>query len=252
MIKCRNRYCKHHCDGDKCSLKKAYIGVDATCENYEKGFLHYFYYLLGKSRSNFITDVDLNEDMRYSIYYLMKCLPIMYGYDGNRGIITFKDKENPSKIISIDAIYDMIATDRLDNDALNECIKDFMENGLPKPEDDGDDKEPITHEYGWLSPTGEFIESSWGTHEESAREIVERKKWGEEYNNWLESQDVLLEINYRDFLSQAKKYVLIHDPGNTGYRVTGSHKLTKKQKEFLYGYFKDMGMTMRAEAYLDE
>lgn len=254
MIKCKNKYCKNHCTGDKCFLKKAYIGTDACCENYEKGFLHYFYYLLHKNRTNFITDIDLNEDMRYCIYYLMKCMPVVYSYDGNRGIIVFRDKDDSSKILSVDDIYDIIGTDRFNNDEFTNCINDFMENGLPKPESDESDdekKEPITQEYGWLSPTGEFTESSWGTHEKSAEKIVHRRKWAEEYEEWLDSQEVSIEINYRDFLIQVKNYVLIHDPSNVGYRVTNIKELTKKQKDFLYEYFLNMGMTLRAETYVD-
>lgn len=254
MIKCKNKYCKFHDEKDKCSLKKAYIGIDARCENFEKGFLYYFYYLGYKARTNFVTDMDLNDTMRYSIYYLMKCLPIVYSYDSCRGIIVFRDKDNPSKILNVNDIYDMIGTDRFNNDALHECINDFMKNGLPKPEsDDTEEKEVINHDYGWVSPTGEFTESPWGTHEESAEKIINSKNWGEEYNTWLDEQpNNAMGINFRDFLIRVKRYVLIHDPSGVGYRVTNSRELTKKQKDFLYGYFLDMGMTLRAEEYMNE
>lgn len=42
MIKCKNRHCKFHEEKDKCSLKNTCIGIDASCENFEKGFLYYF------------------------------------------------------------------------------------------------------------------------------------------------------------------------------------------------------------------
>ena len=62
------------------------------------------------------------------------------------------------------------------------------------------------------------------------------------------------EINHlmRDFLSEVKGYCLIHNPsGYTGYIVTNMKNLTKQQKEFLYGYFMDMGDRFKAEQFVD-
>lgn len=45
---------------------------------------------------------------------------------------------------------------------------------------------------------------------------------------------------------------LIHNPsGYTGYIVTNMKNLTKQQKEFLYGYFMDMGDRFKAEQFVD-
>ena len=56
---------------------------------------------------------------------------------------------------------------------------------------------------------------------------------------------------YRDFLIYEKGYVLIHNPSLIGnYKVTYAKDLTKKQKDFLYGYFVDMGDIFKAEIYL--
>lgn len=110
--------------------------------------------------------------MRYSIYYIMKCLPVVYSYDSARGIIIFRDKDNPSKILNVSDIYDMIDTDRFDKDALHECIKDFMENGLPKPEsNDNEEKEIVNHNYGWVSPTGEFRDAEVGKEEYTIKHL---------------------------------------------------------------------------------
>lgn len=55
-----------------------------------------------------------------------------------------------------------------------------------------------------------------------------------------------------DFLSEVKGYCLIHNPsGYTGYIVTNMKNLTKQQKEFLYGYFMDMGDRFKAEQFVD-
>lgn len=253
MIKCKNSYCIHHDDNDKCELKKAYIGTDARCENFEKGFMHYFYYFIHAMSGNFITTFDMSDDMRYCIYYLMKCLPIVYSQDSIRGLIVLRDRDNTDRILSKDDILDMIGSDKLDSDTLQNCIYDFIENGLPTPESKNDTKEVVSHGYGWLSPTAKFMKSPWGTHEETAEKIVNDNEWGEEYNKWLDDRpNNTLGINFRDFLTDIKGYVLIHSPSNIGYYVNYSKKLTKKQREFLYNYFHDMDMTDLAERYLDD
>lgn len=107
--------------------------------------------------------------------------------------------------------------------------------------------------FGWLSPTGVFTESPFGTHEESAEQICEEKGFTEEYWNWVK-ENRGNEINHlmRDFLSEVKGYCLIHNPsGYTGYIVTNMKNLTKQQKEFLYGYFMDMGDRFKAEQFVD-
>lgn len=253
MIKCKNRYCKFHDEYNKCSLKKAYIGEDARCENFEKGFLHYFYYFMHEMNGNMILLFNISDDVRYSIYYLMRCLPIVYSVDVNRGFIVLRDKDKPDKILSVEDILDMIGSDRFDKDELHNCIYDFQEHGLPTIDKEDENKETVEHDYGWVSPTGEFIETPWGNHEKAAEKIIDSKGFGDEYNEWLDEQpNNTMGINFRDFLIKVKGYALIHSPSNIGYNVTYNKKLTKKQRDFLYGYFSDMGMTLLAEAYLDE
>ena len=58
---------------------------------------------------------------------------------------------------------------------------------------------------------------------------------------------------YRDFLTEVKGYCLIHNPSGTGgYIVTNIKELTKKQREFLYDYFMDMGDRLEAEPFWRE
>lgn len=253
MIKCKNRFCKYNCENNKCSLKNAYIGLDSKCDSFEKGFLYYFYYFSYElDNKNFIPTFNMSDDMRYCIYYLMKTLPIEFAYDDIRGMITLREI-GTKHILNSHDIYEMIKSDKLDSEALNDCAKDFDENGLPKQNSEEQEKELINHDYGWLSPTGDFIESPWGEHEKSAEKIVDDKNWGDEYNEWLDSQyNKNNFINFRDFLVDVKGYALIHDPSTLGYNVTHRKELTKKQKDFLYGYFIDMGMTLKAEKYLND
>ena len=250
MIKCENTNCKHHGINNKCNLKKATIGRDCTCQNFEKGFIYYFYYFQNM-RSNFITLQELNEDMKCCIYYLMKCIPIEFSIDYNRGILVLREK-GKTGFLNEDDIFSMIKSDKLNEDALNECISEFLEKGLPnqkKSDEDLEEENKEDKEYGWLSPTGTYYEAEWGTHEAAAQEIVKKKNWEEDYEKWSKDKNTYF---YGDYLSAVKGFVLIHNPGlGGGYIVTHTKTLTKKQKEFLYNFFFDMGMKLRAEQYLD-
>lgn len=62
---------------------------------------------------------------------------------------------------------------------------------------------------------------------------------------------------YRQWIPDVQRYpvergwCLIDDPYDSGrYFVTHKKDLTKKQKDFLYGYFLDMGMKKRAEEFV--
>ena len=72
------------------------------------------------------------------------------------------------------------------------------------------------------------------------------KGFNDEYRKWRdENKDVYVHLK-RDFLQEVKGYCLIHNPyGYGGYMGTNMRDLTKKQKEFLYGYFIDMGDRFR-------
>ena len=133
-------------------------------------------------------------------------------------------------------------------------IKDMKSPQKPEQEQDAAGQQDTEEkEFGWLSPTGVFTESPFGTHEESAEQICEEKGFTEEYWNWVkENRDNEIDHLMRDFLSEVKGYCLIHNPsGYTGYIVTNMKNLTKQQKEFLYGYFMDMGDRFKAEQFID-
>ena len=97
---------------------------------------------------------------------------------------------------------------------------------------------------------GEFTEGDFAEHEEVAKEIIKKVGFGEEYEDWIISNKKY--ITCRDYLSNVKGYCLIHNPcGYGGYIVSNVKPLTKKQKEFLYGYFIDIGDKFKAEQYID-
>lgn len=258
MPKCNNVSCKYN-SSHKCDKKRIEINEEGRCANYEKGFIYYFYYFkLVLAHTNMIPICSLSDDMRICIYYLMKCLPIVFSCDYIRGMLVLRNKETKA-ILNADDICDMIGSDSIDINALETCIEDFERNGLPKIEEqenkeqeEVDEKEKYTtKEYGWLSPTGIFTPSPWGSHEESARDIIKLHQWIPEFEEWRKQNKDGLSLAV-DFLQFVKWYALIHDPSNLGYTVTNTKMLTKHQREFLYGYFKDMGMTLRAESYVEE
>ena len=115
-----------------------------------------------------------------------------------------------------------------------------------KSDDKIQEENPYEH-YGWVSPNGEFILSDFGTHEESAIEIVKKHHWEKERR---ESDYDLC----RDFLILVKGYALIHNPtGDGGYIVSNNHnKYTKAQREKLYDYFMYHEDRFMAKQFLNE
>ena len=107
-------------------------------------------------------------------------------------------------------------------------------------------------DFGWLSPTGNFTESPFGHHEESAEEICIKNGWDDEWFRWRQHYRGNSAAPYRDFLIEEKGFCLIHNPtGCDGYIVTYTKPLTKQQREFLYGYLIDKGDRFQAEQYMD-
>ena len=90
---------------------------------------------------------------------------------------------------------------------------------------------------------------SYGTHEGSAIEIIQKNGWVDEY----EKRDYEILNLARDYLCGVKGYVLIQNPSmDGGYIVTNMKPLTKKQKEFLYDYFMAVGNSARANHYMED
>lgn len=242
---CNNCLCKHHCgdidDEVGCTLDLVHISGAAECKEFEKGFNYYFYHYM-QIKSNIITypELDRDPDMRYSIYYLMKCLPIMLGGSETRGFITLNRADCDHEILSADDISKMIRDGLIDHEKLRECISDFVDNGLPKPKPKEQPKKEY-QDYGQLSPSGDFYEGPFGAHEEVALETCEKLRLV-----------IPRGMTARDFLA-GRGWVLIHDPTWMGdYMVSYAPgvRLTNRQKDFLYEYFYDMGMKSRAETYV--
>ena len=221
-----------------------------------KDFDYYINLPLTKLRSaNFITMIDVDDDMRLGLYYLMNVYHLGFHHMVRADwewICLSRDKEgeylNATDILSLERDEEVYTK-----------LKDEFNRGLRpngykgKKQDSKEYEEPVfqfTGKFGWLSPIGEFTISDWGEHEGSAYDIIEDKRFMDEYDDW--EGDGILRLA-RDFLSIVKGYVLIHNPSaDGGYMVTHTKPITKKQREFLYQYFYDMGNRGRAEMYLNE
>jgi hypothetical protein len=93
--------------------------------------------------------------------------------------------------------------------------------------------------YGWLKPNGDYFGVSWGKHEVWAFEYI-REHFK---NNMLAG----ISESSGDFLMK-KGWVLLHSPAQTVPVITHTKALTKRQKEFLSGYFMQKGMPGQVRA----
>ena len=255
-ITCNNSSCKHYRRNGECDTCIT-ITSSGKCGSYEKGFIYYFHIVWDAlGRKNFIDAVELqrNPDLRIGLYYVLDC----YGLGlsemewGTCRMLMLKHGEKGEALN-----YKKIIEREIDMNKLEKHFTDFQNGIMPNSKEEREaagQHETEEKEFGWLSPTGEFTESPFGQHEESAEEICEKKGFDEEYWKWRKERkdgENCLRLK-RDFLSMVKGYCLIHNPsGYGGYIVTNMKNLTRKQKEFLYGYFMDMGDRFKAEQFIE-
>lgn len=248
---CSNVCCKHHTADNGCA-DKVKIGLRGQCESFEKGFFHYILAVASAmGKSNYIDAICLNDDLRIGLFYILKCYGLGFSECswGTCRFIQIKDGENGRPL----HFAEIIERD-INMEEYSKLYSDLMKGILPSPA-----KKPACSRgekaelgYGWLSPAGEFMESPFGSHEESAERICESKGWRDEFFEWQRNKEDGLCL-LRDFLAEVKGYCLIHNPaGVGGYLVTQVKPLTKQQREFLYGYFADKGDRFMAEQYLDD
>jgi len=250
-LKCRNTSCRHHTMTDDCDTEVS-LDFAGKCESYEKGFFYYFQIVWDAlSDKNYIDlmEIRLNPDLKIGLYYVMS----VYGLGFSEmewstcRLVMLKDSENG------DALgYEQIIEREQNVEVLQKLLEDFERGILPHIRKE--EKDVSTKEFGWLSPTGDFVESPFGSHEESAKKICFERGFMEEYREWAEETRCTTSCRIcRDFLQEVKGYCLIHNPtGSGGYVVTNRKQLTKKQKDFLYGYFTDLGDRFKAEQFLAE
>lgn len=255
-ITCNNSSCKHHQAGGKCDTCIT-ITPAGKCGSFEKGFVYYFHIVWDALKNkNYIdmVEVQQNPDLRIGLYYVIDC----YGLGCSEmewGTCRMLMLKNGEKGESLN--YEGIVALGMNKEKFGKHYENFINGIMPNTKEEQEaagQQETESKEFGWLSPAGEFTESPFGCHEESAEEICEKKGFGEEYWKWRKERkdgENCLRLK-RDFLSMVKGYCLIHNPsGCGGYIVTNMKNLTKKQKDFLYGYFMDMGDRFKAEQFIE-
>ena len=256
-VKCTNGECKFNNHDGKCTKNTIELGYNG-CKSFEKNIIYYIHLVWDElDKTNMILPFRLTPDLRIGLYYVMELYGLQFKSNtwGNDSFITLhKDGVKDGAALN----YEDITSIDMDMEKFRYYLEKFNQGILPPyDEDKKESKETETIEpkvdsqpFGWLSPTGEFTESDWGTHEEAAQEIIKEKLFEDEYEKWISETDFRL---YRDFLIYEKGYVLIHNPSLFGaYKVTYVKDLTKDQKDFLYGYFYDMGDKWNAEKYFND
>lgn len=241
---CKDITCKYNGSNNVCEKKTVEIDF-GSCQSYEKGFHYYLQLIYGKLRStNMIPLHEVNEEVQIGLYYVMEIFDLGFSQceHGAWRWVMLKDGESGKGLMTKEIVAREVNVEKL-----MKHINDFNNGILPNQNQEKEEPKKTSQPFGWLSPTGDFTEGDWGEHETVAYNIIKEKRFYEEYkkNSIVDTA--------RDFLSEVKGYVLIHNPGGFGgYIVSHVKPLTKKQKEFLYGYFMDIGDSWKAEQYLDD
>ena len=250
-VSCSNIRCKHHTTGNGCSVT-VNVGSSGACESFEKGFLYYFGIVASAMKENNYIDIHgITDDLRIGLFYILKCYGLGFSECswGEWRFIQIKDGEDGPPLH-----FAEIIEREINMEEYSKLYSDFMNGKLPSvtKREVRSRREKTDLGYGWLSPAGDFIESPFGSHEESAEGICVSNGWCEEFFSWRDKKEGDLCL-FRDFLAEDKGYCLIHNPaGVGGYLVTQVKPLTKQQREFLYGYFMDKGDRFMAEQYWND
>lgn len=180
-VKCKNTECKHHCKNDYCDTT-VNINSGGRCESFEKNIVYYFHLVWeALADKNFIDMVEIirNPEIKIGLFYVMECFNLGFAEMewGTCRMVMLKDGKDGKPLN-----YEEITSREIDTDKLRKHMEN-LNNGI-LPGTDKKPKEVEEKEFGWLSPTGEFTESPFGEHEESAEEICEKKGFETEYRAW--------------------------------------------------------------------
>lgn len=249
MPKCHNKACRFYHIG-KCELKQISIDATGRCAEFKKGILHYVYLVWdAMGKSNFIdyAMVRRDPDLQIGLYYVMEMFGLGFTYSehGFYQWITLRASEKGPAL----TVAEIQAMD-INQDRLIELVDDLSAGKLPNQNTKRKNTPKDHQPFGWLSPRGEFIQGDFGEHEEIAISILKKIHCDDLF---YEKRAAMCGGTARDFLTEEKGYCLIHNPsGGGGYIVSHTKPLTKAQKEFLYGYFVDIGEHMKANLYANE
>lgn len=185
-ITCNNNSCKHHTNGgcDTC------ITLDGSgkCKSFEKGFAYYFHIVWDAlDNKNFIdmVEIRMNPDLKTGLFYVMECYDLGFSEMewGTCRMVMLKDGKEGKPLK-----YEEIIEREMNMEKFSKHLENFNNGIMPQmqqeqEQDAAGQQDKEEKEFGWLSPTGVFTESPFGTHEESAEQICEEKGFTEEYWN---------------------------------------------------------------------
>lgn len=246
------RFCRHANDCT-CPDNEVTIDVNGKCSGYKNGVWHYICEvksIMGKN--NMIPSLELTTQAKIGIYFITMLYDISYAYmeHGNWGWISFYKKDNKQDALTLERIFNEcdfnvdnfnLFAYYIENSAND---SEIIEKITGKVQAEEVNNEEYEYDYGFISPTDEFFSEDWGEHENLAYHIIKDHNWEDE---WIEYCGTGV-----DFLIYKKHYILIHAPNGIDISVTKDVKITKKQKEFLYDYFMNRGMGLRASLYFED
>lgn len=251
-VECTNTLCKNYNSNTKSCIKDNITISCNGCESFVKG-MQYYINLVWKAieNTNMIFKMELDDELKLGLFLVMKIWNLSFK-DTNYGFIFLVKGEDGKALKHEDIVNDCdilfnyeeyLKYKEMD---LEGKLLDIIPNKNKDIEEEKEEKDP---EYGWLSPKGTFYTGEFGEHESIAHNII-KKYYKEEY--WKEEKL----CTAGDFLVKKKNFVLIDRPsGILGpIQVTRNYErnLTKKQKEFLYDYFVNIGDKERANNYLGD
>lgn len=244
-VVCKNWLCRYNHSATNTCYYEGDLIFDEKCECFNPGMAYYtnlVWNLL--DNNNFITDFALTDDRRIGLFLVMEIWGLKF--ISGRGVIQLvKEGYNDGKALYHEDVKNLpINNEKLEKYCkmfLTDEGKKYFQNKLNASREKQKEKEEQVKnnpepKYGWLSPTGNFYESEWGTHDAEALRICNQNRYEIEHNEDGKP------MTASDYLVFNRHWVLIDNPSLGFYiHVTYRGNLTKAQKEFLFNYFTDLG-----------
>lgn len=164
----------------------------------------------------------------------------------------FPDHESATEFNSAWSALENLFSDDADNEnatAGQAMLADFLKAQRVNRGDD----------YGWLSPSGEWHPVDWGEHQIWAGNYL--KEHAAEFDLPTEDELELHKIvtgmqihgDAGDTLNK-RGWILLHSPHRGVAKPTRDEtkRITKRQRDFLYGYYTDRGLNSLAQQYMED
>lgn len=284
-IKCTRFTCKHNQSSSICTRPNIEISCDG-CDSFEKGFAYYTNKVWNAlDNSNMIMPTNMNDDLKIGIYYVCRIWGLVFStYHRADWLWYGLCQKNEDGVCGNCLTKDEITALNLNEEAMMVCYNNFNQGILPNGENEDlfiteternnkklmEEKErqlkqnqidkerlakakeakenyTLNEDWGFITPSGNFIGADWGLHEDLAWEILDKNKWGKSYWEWREKENN--STLARDYLIAEKGYCLIHSPSQSGYNVTYIKPLTKHQRDYLFDYFAQRNESLLAFHY---